>query len=103
MSVTWMTKYGARRVRVELPTLEDALFAAEGLTPDTGQQIHIAAALMQVTEDQARAEAERLFKARGGRQQIVQEVVRGRRAHAAVVVERKAPRRLQRESLRSSR
>ena len=56
MSVTWMTKYGARRVRVELPTLEDALFAAEGLTPDASQQIHIAAALMQVPEDQARAE-----------------------------------------------
>ena len=89
MSVTWMTKYGARRVRVELPTLEDALFAAEGLTPDTRQQIHIAAALMQVPEDQARAEAERLFKERGGRQQIVRETVRGRRSHAPVVVERK--------------
>ena len=78
MSVTWMTKYGARRVRVELPTLEDALFAAEGLTPDASQQIHIAAALMQVPEDQARAEAERLFKERGGRPQAVREVVRGR-------------------------
>jgi hypothetical protein len=102
MSVTWMTKYGARRVRVELPTLEDALFAAEGLTPDASQQIHIAAALMQVPEDQARAEAERLFKERGGRQQIVREVVRGRRSHTAVVVERKGPRRFPREALRSS-
>lgn len=102
MSVTWMTKYGARRVRVELPTLEDALFAAEGLTPDTRQQINIAAALMQVPEDQARAEAERLLRERGGRQQIVREVVRGRRSHAAVVVERKAPRRIPRETLRSS-
>lgn len=99
MSVTWMTKYGARRVRVELPTLEDALFAAEGLTPDTRQQIHIAAALMQVPEDQARAEAERLFKERSGRQQIV----RGRHSRGTVVVERKAPRRLQREVLRPSR
>ena len=44
MSARWMTKYGARRVRVELPTLEDALFAAEGLTDDVHQQIHIAAA-----------------------------------------------------------
>jgi hypothetical protein len=103
MSVTWMTKYGARRVRVELPTLEDALFAAEGLTPDTRQQIHIAAALMQVPEDQARAEAERILKERGGRSQIVREVVRGRRSHAAVVVERKGPRRFPREALRSSR
>ena len=50
MSVRWMTKYGARRVRVEQPTLEDAQFAAEGLSGDTHQQIHIAAALMQVPE-----------------------------------------------------
>ena len=103
MSVTWMTKYGARRVRVELPTLEDALFAAEGLTADAGQQIHIAAALMQVPEDQARAEAERIFKERSGRQQVERDVVRGRRSQGAVVVERKAPRRLRRETHRPSR
>jgi hypothetical protein len=100
MSVTWMTKYGARRVRVELPTLEDALFAAEGLTPDTSQQIHIAAALMQVPEDQVREEAERLFKERAGRRQAVREVVRGRRSSAPVVVERRSPRRFQREAVR---
>src|SRR5262245_28161425 len=105
MSVTWMTKYGARRVRVELPTLEDALFAAEGLTPDTRQQISIAAALMQVPVDQARAEAERILKERASRPQVVRETImrdtaRGRRPHAPVVVERKAPRRLQRETLR---
>jgi hypothetical protein len=98
MSVTWMTKYGARRVRVELPTLEDALFAAEGLTDDTRQQIHIAAALMQVPEEQARLEAERLLKTKGSRPQIV----RGSRTHAPVVVERRAPRRFAREALRSS-
>jgi hypothetical protein len=85
-------------VRVELPTLEDALFAAEGLTPDTSQQIHIAAALMQVPEDQVRAEAERLCKERaGGRQR---EVVRGPRSSAPVVVERRSPRRFQREAVR---
>jgi hypothetical protein len=100
MSVTWMTKYGSRRVRVELPTIEDALFAAEGLTPDTLQQIHIAAALMQVPEDQARAEAERIFKERGSRPQVVREFVRGRRSSAPVVVERRSPRRFQREALR---
>src|SRR5262249_25824759 len=98
----WMTRYGARRVRVELPTLEDALFAAEGLTGDTHQQIHIAAALMQVPEEQARAEAERLRKERALRPQTVHEVVRGRRA-GPVVVERRAPRRLQRQASRSSK
>ncbi len=86
MSATWVTKYGVRRVRVELPTLEDALFAAEGLTRDARQQIHIAADLMQVPVDQARAEAERL---RASRPQIE----RGRRTSAAVVVERKPARR----------
>jgi hypothetical protein len=93
-----MTKYGARRVRVELPTLEDALYAAEGLTPDTRQQIHIAAALMQVPEDQARAEAERIIKERGSHPQVAREVVRGRRSSAPVVVERRSPRRFQREA-----
>jgi hypothetical protein len=96
MSATWVTKYGVRRVRVELPTLEDALYAAEGLTPDTRQQINIAADLMQVPVDQARVEAERIIKDRASRPQIV----RGSRSHAPVVVERRAPRRFQRESVR---
>src|SRR6516162_8506208 len=102
MSVRWMTKYGARRVRVELPTLEDALFAAEGLTDDVHQQLHIAAALMQVPEDEARAEAERLRKDRGGRPQTVHATSRDRRAGGPVVVERRAPRRPKREPQRWS-
>jgi hypothetical protein len=102
MSVRWMTKYGARRVRVELPTLEDALFAAEGLTDDVHQQIHIAAALMQMPVDEARAEAERLSKARGGRPQTVRATSRERRFDGRVVVERRAPRRTKREAQRVS-
>ena len=97
MSTRWMTKYGARRVRVELPTLKDALFAAEGLTDDVHQQIHIAAALMQVPEDEARAEAERLRKDRSGGPQTVHATSRDRRA-GPVVVERRAPRRPKREA-----
>jgi hypothetical protein len=91
-----MTKYGARRVRVELPTLEDALFAAEGLTGDTHQQIHIAAALMQVPEEQARAEAERLRQVRARRPPMAP--MAGRRPGGPVVVERRAPRRFRREA-----
>jgi hypothetical protein len=90
MSATWVTKYGVRRVRVELPTLEDALYAAEGLTPDTRQQIHIAAALMQVPVDQARLEAERIVKDRASRPQTI----RGHRSLGSVVVERRASRRV---------
>jgi hypothetical protein len=96
MSATWVTKYGVRRVRVELPTLEDALYAAEGLTLDTRQQIHIAADLMQVPVDQARAEAERIIKERASRPQMV----RGRRTLAPVVVERRPARRVLRETVR---
>lgn len=90
MSVTWVTKYGPRRVRVDLPTLEDALFAAEGLTPDTGEQIRIAADLMQMPVEQTQAEAERIIKDRSRRPQTVRG---GRRSAGTVVVERRATRR----------
>src|SRR5262245_5350801 len=102
MSVGWMTKYGARRVRVELPTLEDALFAAEGLTNDVHQQVHIAAALMQVPVEEARAEAERLRKDRSGPPQTVPARSRDRRSGGPVIVERRAPRRPKREAQRAS-
>lgn len=90
MSVTWVTKYGPRRVRVDLPTLEDALFAAEGLTPDTGEQIRIAADLMQMPVEQTQAEAERIIKDRARRPQTVRT---GRRSAGPVVVEHRTLRR----------
>jgi hypothetical protein len=45
MSVEWKTKQGMRRVRVELPTLEEAIFAAQGMTDDPQQQAEFAADL----------------------------------------------------------
>jgi hypothetical protein len=96
MGTTWMTKYGPRRVRFEPPTFEDALFAAEGLTPDPEQQIDIVAELMQVPLDQARAEAARVQKDRAR----LPQTVRGRRSQAPVVVERKSPRRASRPAAR---
>jgi len=54
---TWQTKYGPRRVREALPTLEEALFAARGLSDDFNEQVEIAASLLGVSVDQARAEA----------------------------------------------
>lgn len=84
-----MTKYGPRRVRVDLPTLEDALFAAEGLTPDTHEQIRIAADLMQLPVEQASVEAERIIKSRARRSPAV----RNSRSLSPVVVERRTPRR----------
>ncbi len=92
MSATWMTKYGPRRVRHEPPTLEEALFAAEDLALDKGQQIEIAAELMQLPVDQVRADAERIVRARLRRPQII---AGPRSAPSTVVVERKFPRRIQ--------
>src|SRR5262252_4835130 len=45
MSVEWTTKQGKRRVRVEPPTLEEAIFAAQGITDDLQQQADFAAEL----------------------------------------------------------
>lgn len=45
MSVEWTTKQGKRRVRVEPPTLEEAIFAAQGVTDDPQQQADFAADL----------------------------------------------------------
>ena len=46
MSEDWNTKYGSRRVRRDPPTLEEAIFAAIGITDDQDAQAEIAAALM---------------------------------------------------------
>ena len=45
MSAEWKTKQGTRRVRVEPPTLEEAIFAAQGVTDDPQQQADFAADL----------------------------------------------------------
>lgn len=42
------------RVRREPPTIEEAAFAAVGLTDDLDQQVDIAASLMGVTPDEAK-------------------------------------------------
>jgi hypothetical protein len=91
MSTTWNTKYGPRRVRHDPPTLEEAIFAARGLTDDVEQQIDIAAGLMEVSADEVRAALKKsppprktaatvAFTSRGGTER-------------SVVVERKTPRR----------
>ena len=42
MAAEWKTKQGTRRVRVEPPTLEEAIFAAQGVTDDVQQQADFA-------------------------------------------------------------
>ena len=89
---TWNTKYGPRRVRRDPPTLEEAIFAARGLTDDVEAQVEIAASLMETEPEVVRAvlkktpaprksNATLAFTSRGG-------------AERSVVVERKTPRRV---------
>jgi hypothetical protein len=101
MTVSWSTKYGRRRVRHEPPTLEEALYAAEGLSFDPVEQIEIAAELMAVPVEEVRVEATRVLKERSRRHQIT--LSPGRRTTGAtVVVEKKAPRRIIIDPRRSS-
>jgi hypothetical protein len=82
MGLTWKTKYGVRRVRVEPPTIEEAIFAAEGFTHAPEDQIRIAAALMQLPVEQVRARVRQKAKAK-----------RHLTGRFTVAVEHKAPRR----------
>lgn len=89
----WMTKYGARRVRQEAPTLEEAITAAQGLSDEIDDQAEIAAALMGLPKDQVRAE---LLKLAPPRKDTIKSVLVTGPASAprTVVVERKPSRRL---------
>ena len=89
---TWKTKYGPRRVRIEAPTLEEAIFAAQGLTDDHEQQVEIAAALMGLAPDKVRAELPKQTPAaRTNAKSVVFAGPAG--APRSIVVERKAGRR----------
>jgi hypothetical protein len=92
MSTAWNTKYGPRRVRYDPPTLEEAIFAAQGLTDDAQQQARIAASLMDLPVEQVTPE---VLKARAKRSTIVSQVAFTKRegAYRSVVVERKPARR----------
>ena len=89
---TWLTKYGTRRVRQEGPTLEEAIFAARGLTDDENQQIEVAASLMGLPVNDVR---EAMLKFRAPRRAPAATFAFSGRAGAerAVVVERKPTRR----------
>ena len=74
----------ARKTRVEPPTLDEAIFAAQGLTDDPREQAQIAATLMGVPEDEVRPRVLQSVRARP--------VFSGSPGRRAVVVERKGPR-----------
>ncbi|MGN6749629.1 MAG: hypothetical protein ACTHJS_13645 [Xanthobacteraceae bacterium] len=88
MSDVWETKDGLRRVRRDLPTLDDAVLAAQGLTEDLDGQIEIVTALMSVPAEEARRAILKMRRPEG----LVTIPGRGGMARA-VIVERKSPRR----------
>ena len=89
MSEDWNTKYGTRRVRRDPPTLEEAIFAAVGITDDQQQQAEIAAALMGMDYEPVLTEVKKAGRlaARSG---ATTRVIAGEQgAQRAVVVERR--------------
>ena len=89
MSGAWKTKYGKRRVKNEPPTLDDAIFAARGLTDDFQQQVEVAASLIGKPEDEIRAA---LLKSGQAKQLTLVQPTTGR-SQRTVVVERVTTRR----------
>ena len=93
MNEIWETKDGLRRVRRDPPTLDEAIFAAIGITDDQEAQAEIAAALMGLPIEQVQAEVKKASRVTPGRSTT--RVIAGEQgAQRSVVVERKSPRRL---------
>ncbi|SFL60944.1 hypothetical protein SAMN03159423_2807 [Bradyrhizobium sp. NFR13] len=91
MSEDWNTKYGTRRVRRDPPTLEEAIFAAMGITEDLDQQAEIAASLMGMPFDAVQAEVKKANRSTGTLR--ISRVIAGEQgAQRSVVVERRVTR-----------
>jgi hypothetical protein len=90
MSEDWNTKYGTRRVRRDPPTLDEAIFAATGITDDQEAQAEIAAALMGLPIESVTAEVKKVARitARSSTRVIAGE----QGAQRSVVVERRVVR-----------
>ena len=87
MSEDWNTKYGPRRVRRDPPTLDEAIFAAIGITDDQQAQAEIAAALIGLPFDAVLAEVKKQSRANA---RATTRVIAGEQgAQRSVVVERR--------------
>ena len=92
MSADWNTKYGPRRVRHDPPTLEEAIFAAVGITDDQEAQAEIAASLMGLPLEMVQAEVKK--QARVNSRITATRVIAGEQgAQRSSVVERRVVRR----------
>src|ERR1700687_33626 len=87
MSGDWNTKYGPRRVRRDPPTLDEAIFAAIGITDDQNEQAEIAASLVGLPIESVTAEVKKAGRtaARSSTRVIAGE----QGAQRSVVVERR--------------
>jgi hypothetical protein len=90
MSEEWDTKYGPRRVRRDPPTLDEAIFAAAGITDDHQAQAEIAAALMGMPLETVLAEVKK--QARVNARATTRVIAGEQGAQRAVVVERRVVR-----------
>ena len=92
MSEDWNTKYGPRRVRRDPPTLDEAIFAAVGITDDQQQQAEIASALMGLPFDDVLVEVKKQGRTAA---RLATRVIAGEQgAQRSVVVERRVVRRI---------
>jgi hypothetical protein len=90
MSEDWNTKYVTRRVRRDPPTLDEAIFAAIGITDDQQAQAEIAAALIGLPFDTVLAEVKKQGRVNG---RATTRVITGEQgAQRSVVVERRVVR-----------
>ena len=92
MSEDWNTKYGPRRVRRDPPTLEEAIFAASGITDDVQAQAEIASALMGLPLEQVLPEVKKASRVAARTNTRVITAYQGTQQRA-VVVERRTVRR----------
>jgi hypothetical protein len=90
--LAWKTKYGRRRVRREVPTLGEAIFAAQGISDDIDEQADIAASLMGLPLNEVRAALAKSPAAKSVNTSVA--FTGPASAPRTVVVERKPSRRL---------
>jgi len=81
------------RVRHEPPTLDEAIFAAQGLSDKLSEQIEIAASLMGLSAEEVSPRVRAQASPRGAVRELVLRGAAG--TERRVVVERKTPRRFQ--------
>src|ERR1700727_425578 len=86
MSEDWNTKYGSRRVRRDPPTLDEAIFAAIGITDDQEAQAEIAASLMGLPIESVQAEVRKAGRAAA---RSTTRVIGEQGAQRSIVVERR--------------